>query len=76
MRPILGQILLEQRKTVEAEKIFRDALEKSPRYFRALTGLRDSLAAQKRVYEAVQVNRQLRESQATVDAISNTAPRK
>src|SRR6185503_14287847 len=39
VRPILGRLLLEEGRPADAEKIFRAALEKSPRYFRALTGL-------------------------------------
>jgi len=59
-----GEILLEQKKAVAAEKVFRSALEKFPRYYRALAGLRDSLKAQKRDYEATLVDQQLRSVQA------------
>lgn len=62
VRPILGRVLLENGQTAEAEKTFRAALEKSPRYPRALAGLRDSLKAQNRTYEAEQVDEQLRTS--------------
>jgi tetratricopeptide (TPR) repeat protein len=75
VRPMLGQFLLEQHKATEAEKIFREALDKSPRYPRALAGLRDSLRAQKRLYEANQIERQLQDAQTT-DAISSATARK
>jgi hypothetical protein len=38
-------------------------LEKTPRYFRALSGLRDSLKAQGRGYEAGLIEQQLRDAQ-------------
>lgn len=72
VRPILGRVLLEDGWAADAEKIFRAALEKSPRYPRALAGLRDSLKAQNRLYEAAQVDQQLRESQKSIDAVSTT----
>ncbi len=76
VRPVLGRVLLEQGKADAAEKVFRTALEKTPRYARALVGLRDSLKAQKRFYEAEQIDRQLLESQKTVDAVSAAAARR
>jgi thioredoxin-like negative regulator of GroEL len=42
-----------------AEKVYRAALQKSPRLPRALAGLRDSLRAQNRVYEAQQIEQQM-----------------
>jgi hypothetical protein len=60
----------------EAEKVFRIALEKSPRYPRALAGLRDSLKAQNRAYEVEQVEQQLRETQGNIDAVSTVRGRK
>jgi len=75
VRPILGRVLLDQGKAVAAEKVFRDALEKTPRYFRALTGLRDSLRAQHRDYEAEQIELQLRQAQNQIDAISTARSR-
>jgi len=51
-------------------------LEKSPRYPRALIGLRDSLKAQNRAYEAEQIDQQLRQLQTTIDAVSTAQPRK
>ena len=71
VRPMLGRVLLDGGKAVAAEKVFRDALEKSPRYIRALTGLRDSLRAQHRDYEAEQIELQLRQAQSEIDAVSS-----
>jgi tetratricopeptide (TPR) repeat protein len=70
IRPILGRVLLENGRPVDAEKIFRAALEKSPRYPRALVGLRDSLKAQNRIYEAGQIDQQLRDTQKATDSVS------
>jgi tetratricopeptide (TPR) repeat protein len=75
VRPLLGRVLLEEGQATAAEKVFRTALEKSPRYAPALTGLRDSLRAQNRSYEAGQIDEQLRESQRAVDAITATRSR-
>jgi tetratricopeptide (TPR) repeat protein len=63
VRPMLGRALLEEGKAAAAEKVFRSALEKTPRYFRALAGLRDSLKAQGRSYEAELIDEQLRDTQ-------------
>jgi tetratricopeptide (TPR) repeat protein len=75
VRPILGRVLLDEGKAVAAEKVFRDALEKTPRYGRALTGLRDSLKAQHRDYEAEQIELQLRQAQNEIDAVSTVRAR-
>lgn len=74
VRPMLGRVLLGAGQTADAEKIFRAALEKSPRYSRALLGLRDSLKAQNRGYEAQQVDEQLRAASkvAKSDSASQT----
>jgi hypothetical protein len=58
-RPVWGQFLLEDGQAAAAEKVFRDTLEKWPRYPRALAGLRDSLKVQKRFYEMEQLDQQL-----------------
>ena len=76
VRPILGRVLLEDGQAAEAEKVFRAALEKSPRYPRALVGLRDSLKAQNRTHEAEQIERQLREVQRNTDAVSSARARR
>jgi uncharacterized protein HemY len=49
----------------EAEKVYRAALDKSPRLPRALAGLRDSLQAQNRLYEAQQIEQQLNKAAIT-----------
>ncbi|HEY4283707.1 MAG TPA: hypothetical protein VGM62_11645 [Chthoniobacterales bacterium] len=59
MRPVLGRSLMAMKRYPEAEKIFRAALEKSPRLPSALAGLRDSLRAQNRTYEAEQIEQQM-----------------
>jgi tetratricopeptide (TPR) repeat protein len=76
VRPILGEILLEDGKAAAAEKIFRNALEKTPRYPRALAGLRESLKAQKRIYEAELVDQQLRGTQGKIDKVHSRRVRK
>lgn len=60
VRPMLGRALLADNQPAEAEKVFRADLEKNPRNGRALAGLRDCLAAQKRKDEANQVDMQYR----------------
>jgi hypothetical protein len=60
IRPILGRVLLERGQAAVAEKVFRADLERNPRHARSLAGLRDSLKAQKRDYEAEQIEQQLR----------------
>jgi hypothetical protein len=53
--------LLERGRAAVAEKVFRADLERNPRHARSLAGLRDSLKAQKRDYEAEQIEQQLRD---------------
>jgi hypothetical protein len=60
IRPVLGRVLLERGQAAAAEKVFRADLERNPRHARSLSGLRDSLKAQKRDYEAEQIEQQLR----------------
>jgi hypothetical protein len=60
VRPLLGRLLLANNQPAEAEKIFRADLDHNPRNGRALAGLRDSLIAQNRKYEADQIDRQFR----------------
>jgi tetratricopeptide (TPR) repeat protein len=73
VRPMLGRALLEAQQLPDAERVFREALEKSARYFRALAGLRDALKAQGKEYEATKVAEQLREATKSIDAISVAA---
>jgi len=51
---------METKQFSEAERVYRAALDRSPRLPRALAGLRDSLQAQNRLYEAQQLDEQLR----------------
>ena len=60
VRPMLGKLLLANNRAAEAEKVFREDLERDPRDGRALSGLRDALKAQNRQYEADQIDRQFR----------------
>jgi len=75
IRPVLGRVLLERGQAVAAEKVFRADLERNPRYARSLAGLRDSLKAQKRDYEAEQIEQQLRGVTPVASAKSITQPR-
>ena len=67
VRPMLGKFLLANNQAAEAEKIFRDDLERNPRDGRALGGLRDALKAQNRHYEADQIDRQFRAAWKVAD---------
>jgi hypothetical protein len=60
VRPILGRLLLANNQAADAEKIFREDLERNPRDARALGGLRDALKAQNRSYEADEIDQQFR----------------
>ena len=70
VRPTLGRLLLATNHSTEAEKVFRDDLERNPRDARALAGLRDCLNAQSRKYEADQIDRQYRASWKVASAAS------
>ncbi len=59
MRESLGAVLLSSGKAAEAEKVFRDDLERNPRNPRSLFGLRQALKAQGRDYDAQFVAKQL-----------------
>jgi tetratricopeptide (TPR) repeat protein len=67
VRPLLGRVFLEMKQWPEAEKVFRADLDRNPRNGRALAGLRDCLEAQKRFYEATQIDQQLRQAQGKID---------
>jgi len=58
VRPALGNLLLANKQPAEAEKVFREDLDRNPRDARGLAGLRDTLRAQGRDYEAGQIDRQ------------------
>lgn len=71
VRPQLGRALLDAGRAPESETAFRAALDRSPRYFRALTGLRDALKAQNK--DATQIEQQLAEARKSGDAVSVAA---
>jgi tetratricopeptide (TPR) repeat protein len=68
VRPTLGKLLLALNQAAEAEKVFRNDLERNPRDARSLAGLRDSLNAQNRKYEAEQIDQQYRAAWKVADA--------
>jgi tetratricopeptide (TPR) repeat protein len=72
VRPLLGRVLLAERQLEEAEKVFRADLDRSPRDGRALAGLRDTLKAQGRDYEAAQLDQQYRASWKTASAATSS----
>jgi tetratricopeptide (TPR) repeat protein len=58
VRESLGAVLLSSGNASEAEKVFRDDLERNPRNPRSLFGLREALKAQKREYDAGFIQKQ------------------
>ncbi len=60
VRESLGAVLLTNGNAVEAEKIFREDLDRNPRNPRSLFGLRESLKAQQRAYDAQFVDREFK----------------
>jgi Flp pilus assembly protein TadD len=68
VRPALGRVLLADRQFGEAERVFRADLDRSPRDGRALAGLRDTLKAEGRDYEALQLEQQYRAAWKTAGA--------
>jgi tetratricopeptide (TPR) repeat protein len=72
VRPTLGKLLLSLNQSAEAEKVFRKDLERNPRDARSLAGLRDSLNAQNRKYEADQVDQQYRAVWKVADSTTAT----
>jgi hypothetical protein len=73
VRPTLGRVLLADRQLADAEKIFRADLDRSPRDGRALAGLRDTLKAQGRDYEALQLDQQYRAAWKTAAAATSSS---
>jgi tetratricopeptide (TPR) repeat protein len=67
VRPTLGRLLLKMNRAADAEKVFREDLDRSTRDARALSGLRDALKAQGRDYEAEQVDQQFRSAWKVAD---------
>src|SRR5215831_4365290 len=62
VRESLGAALLLNGNAQEAEKVFREDLERNPRNPRSLFGLRESLKAQGRDYDAGFVEKQFQSS--------------
>jgi tetratricopeptide (TPR) repeat protein len=60
VRESLGAALLLNGNAAEAEKVFRDDLERNPRNPRSLFGLAETLRAQNRAYDAQFVDKQFR----------------
>jgi tetratricopeptide (TPR) repeat protein len=58
VRESLGAVLLLDGNAVEAEKVFREDLERNPRNPRSLFGLSEALRAQDRAYDAQFVDKQ------------------
>lgn len=59
VRESLGGVLLTSGNAAEAEKVFRDDLDRNPRNPRSLFGLREALKAQNRAYDAQFVDKLL-----------------
>jgi len=62
VRESLGAVLLLNGNAVEAEKVFREDLDRNPRNPRSLFGLSEALKAQKRDYDAQFVDKQFQSS--------------
>jgi len=62
VRENLGGVLLVSGNATDAEKIFREDLERNPRNPRSLFGLREALKTQNRVYDAQFVDKQFQSS--------------
>ena len=67
VRESLGAALLLNDNAVEAEKVFREDLQRNPRNPRSLFGLRESLKAQKRDYDVHFVDKQFRAAWKATD---------
>jgi tetratricopeptide (TPR) repeat protein len=69
VRESLGAALLMNGNAVEAEKVFREDLDRNPRNPRSLFGLREALKAQKRDYDASFVDKQFRDAWTKADVV-------
>jgi tetratricopeptide (TPR) repeat protein len=67
IRESLGAALLLNGNAVEAERVFRDDLERHPRNARSLFGLRESLTKQGKTADAAWVKRQFDEAWKNAD---------
>jgi tetratricopeptide (TPR) repeat protein len=75
VRPALGRDLMSAKQLPEAEKIFRDDLDRNPRNPHSLAGLRDCLKAQGRKDEAEFVDQQYRAVWKVASSADNAAKR-
>lgn len=66
-RHVLGAVLLEANQPVEAEKVYREALDIHPKNGWSLKGLKQSLDAQDKEAEARQAKRQFEEAWKRAD---------
>ena len=76
VRPTLGRLLLATNRAAEAEKVFREDLDRNPRDARALAGLRDCLNAQGRKYEADQIDQQFHAAWKVAAATNSAASKR
>lgn len=76
VRPTLGRLLLATNHAAEAEKIFREDLDRNPRDARALAGLRDCLNTQGRKYEADQIDQQFHAAWKVAAVTNAAAPKR
>src|SRR5262249_15606238 len=60
VRSTLGRLLLTMNRASDAEKVFREDLDRTARDARALSGLRDAIKAQGQDYQAQQIDQQYR----------------
>jgi tetratricopeptide (TPR) repeat protein len=67
VRQTLGAVLLATQRPAEAERVYREELQRNPDNGWSLRGLSDSLAAQKRYDEARQVEQQFASAWAHAD---------
>jgi TolA-binding protein len=72
-RQVLGAVLLEAGKTLEAEQTFRDDLRDHPQSGWSLFGLEQSLRAQDKIAEAENVQQAFREVWSDADVTLTTA---
>ena len=62
-----GAVLLLNGNAVEAEKVFREDLDRNPRNPRSLFGLSEALRAQNRAYDAQFVDKQFQSNWKTTE---------
>jgi tetratricopeptide (TPR) repeat protein len=69
VRETLGGVLLANGNAADAEKVFREDLERNPRNPRSLFGLREALKGQGRGYEAQLVDKQFQTAWKSTTAL-------